>query len=201
MITSLSMHDLLRKIHMYLGLLSWTSLIVFGIAGLTATMRNPSESEPLQAAGTMDFAAPANSTDLQVAEVVWKKLEIPFAAEPRQWSCSRDAQNHLVVSLWTPNGTTEATVLEKESRLSLSSRRNNLAQFLNGLHTSTAVTDMPGWPIRLWGYYNEFAILTLLGMALTGVALWLTSRPRFRLAQIAVACTCVLFAALYFLTR
>jgi hypothetical protein len=195
------MHDLLRKIHMYLGLLSWSTLIVFGIAGLAATFRAPSESKPPSQARTEEFAVAPNSTDQQVADAVWEKLNVPYAGKPREWAYHRDAANQMVVDLWTPNGVTEATVLEKEARLRVETRRNNLAQFFNDLHTMSARTEMPGWPIRLWSYYNEFAIFTLLAMALTGLALWLSSRPRYRLAQAALIFACVLFATLYFMTR
>ncbi len=196
------MHDLLRRIHMFLGLLSWSILIVFGIAGLTATRRGErSSSETIPAVRMEDFTVAPNSTDQQVADAVWKKLAVPYAAPPQQWAYHRDSDNRLAVNLWTPNGVFDATVLEKEARLRIETQRSNLAEFLNSLHTLTINADMPGWPIRLWTYYNEFAIWTLLAMALTGVALWLSSRPRFRLAQVAFLSACGLFAALYFLTR
>jgi len=195
------MHDMLRKIHMYLGLLSWSSLIVFGIAGLTATLHSPSDSRPTPAVRMEEFAAAPNSTDAEVGDAIWKKLAVPFASPPGKWSYRRDSENHLVVRFWSPNGVVDATVLEKEGRLRIEAERNSLAQAMNNLHAMTTNADNPGWAIRLWGIYNEFAIWTLIAMALTGVALWLTSRPRYRPAQVAFLSTCVLFAVLYYVMR
>jgi len=195
------MHDLLRKIHMYLGLLSWSSLIVFGIAGLTATLHSPSDPRPALAVRMVEFSVAPNSTDADVADAIWKKLAVPFASPPGKWSLRRDSDNHLVVSLWSPNGVVNATVIENEARLRVETQRNSLAQAMNNLHAMTTNADNPGWAIRMWTVYNEFAIWTLLAMALTGVALWLTSRPRFRLAQVAFLSTCVLFGVLYYVMR
>ena len=37
--SGIPMYALLRQVHMYLGLLSWTFLLILGIAGLTNTFR------------------------------------------------------------------------------------------------------------------------------------------------------------------
>ncbi len=46
-------------------------------------------------------------------------------------------------------------------------------------------------PIRLWTYYSEFSIWTLVAMAVTSLYLWLSSRPRYLPAHLA------LFAGLF----
>jgi hypothetical protein len=91
-------------------------------------------------------------------------------------------------------------VLEKENRIRIETRRNGPAQFLNGLHTTT-VNRHPDWRIRWWGYYTEFSIWSLIGMALSGVYLWLASRPRYAPARYAFALGCGAFLLLYGLTR
>ncbi|HKT10663.1 MAG TPA: hypothetical protein VJW77_02435 [Terriglobia bacterium] len=80
-------------------------------------------------------------------------------------------------------------------------QRTNVWAYFNNLH-STTLHDRPyDWRIRWWAYYNEFAVWALLVMALTGVYLWLASRPRHVLAQAAVGLSVVSFLILYIQTR
>jgi len=37
--------------------------------------------------------------------------------------------------------------------------------------------------MQLWAWYNHFAIWSLIAMSVTGVYLWLASRPRYRIAH------------------
>ncbi len=188
---------------MYVGLLNCAALCVFGIAGITATLeRAPAGREHRNATVAFrGFAAPADLTDAQVAAQVYRDLRIPLAAPLPNYAIHRNARNQLELSFYTVNGTRTVTVLEAERRLRIDSEeRPGFWQFLNGVHTVTA-DGHPDARIRLWAWYNEFAIWSLMAMALSGLYLWLASRPRFRWAQISLTAGCGLFAALYFLTR
>jgi hypothetical protein len=59
----------------------------------------------------------------------------------------------------------------------------------------------PDLLIRMWAWYTEFAIWSLLFMPVTGVYLWLASRPRHRWAQFSFAAGSGLFLLLYAITR
>ena len=198
------MRSLLQKIHMYLGLLCWSILFVYGIAGLTATVLHSGPPGPhfqSSSVRTESFVSPPNLTDKQEADAVWATLKIPLTGPPPAYAIQRDHQNNLVVSFWTTNGPTDVTVLEQQKQLRVESHRNTVWGYLNNLH-STTLRDQPyDWRIRLWACYNEFAIWALLAMALTGVYLWLSSRPRHLLAQVSVGLSVVSFLVLYILTR
>jgi len=196
--------NLLQKIHIYLGLLCWSILFVYGIAGLTATVFRAGPPGPHFQSSSVrmeSFVTPPNQTDKQVAAAVWKTLKIPLAGPPPAYAIHRDHENNLVVSFYTTNGPTHVTVLEQQNQLLIETHRNTLWAYFNNLHSTTLRGHPYDWRIRLWAYYNEFAVWALLAMALTGVYLWLSSRPRFLTAQIAVAMACVSFLVLYILTR
>jgi len=198
------MRDVLQKIHMYLGLLCWSILFVYGIAGLTATVFRAGPPGPHFQSSTVrteTFVTPPNQTDKQVADAVWRTLKIPLTGPPPAYAIRRDDENNLLVSFWTTNGPITVTVLEPQRQLRIETHRNTVWAYFNNLH-STTVRDRPyDWRIRLWAYYNEFAIWALLAMALSGVYLWLSSRPRHLLAQAAVGLSVVSFLVLYILTR
>ena len=198
------MRDVLQKIHIYLGLLCWSVLFVYGIAGLTATVFRSGPPGPhfqSSTARTEPFVTPPNETDKQVADTVWRTLRIPLAGPPGPYGVHRDRENNLVVSFYTANGPTQVTVLEQQHQLKIETHRNSVWGYFNNLHSTTLRGHPYDWRIRLWTYYNEFAVWALLAMALTGVYLWLSSRPRQLLAQAAVGLSVGSFLVLYILTR
>jgi len=91
--------------------------------------------------------------------------------------------------------------LEKENRIRLEMRRTTFANYLNALHTTTINSNSPDWRIRWWTYYNEFSIWSLIAMSVSGVYLWLASRPWYSPARYAFALGCGVFILLYALTR
>lgn len=197
------MHKLLEQIHMYLGLLAWSALMVYGIAGLAGTVRVSSgdRAEPSVAPQVLPFTFPPNLTDKQVADLAWKALQIPFTDPEPEWALRHDSEHNLAFALYSPNGVTRVTVLEMTSQMRIERVRNSVWQYFDDLHSMTANYRHPDWRLRLWAYYNEVALWTLLGMALTGLLVWLTSRPRLRLAQAALFIASAVFVVLYFLTK
>jgi hypothetical protein len=187
---------------MYLGLMSWSSLLVFGIAGLTGTFRSdPEASMRNKTLRFESFAVPANLTDKQVAYFVCNSLQIPLTAPEHVFGVQRDGQNNLNFSIYSENGVCKVTVLEKENRLRVETERSSIWEYLDNLHGTTVNTPVTDWRIRLWTYYIEFSIWTLLAMALGGLCLWLMSRPGHRLAQVLFLFSAGSFVVLYILSR
>ena len=197
------MNRWIKKLHMYFGLLNSSILLVFGIAGLTATFEEAPENRP-RPQPTLRFesyTAPPAADDKQVADDVYRFLNLPLTNPLPKGALRRDDQNHLQLNFYTINGIQRVTVLEKENRLRIETLRVNLWRYLDHLHSTTRGARTPDLRIRLWGYYNEFAIWSLIGMTLSGLYLWLSSRPGYRAAQYIVLAGSGLFVALYVLTR
>ena len=87
-----------------------------------------------------------------------------------------------------------------QSRLRIQTVRSSLAFFLDDMHT---VTDLQqrDWRMRAWAWYNHFAIWSLLAMAVSGLYLWLASRPGYRITQYSLASGAAIFILLYIATR
>jgi hypothetical protein len=136
-----------------------------------------------------------------VAERVCSLLGLSLATPVQSAAIQRDSANNLSFDFWHANGHHHVTVLEKESRIRVEEFRNDLGDYLDTLHRTTAAFSSGDWRMQLWADYNEFAMWCLLGMIVTGVALWLSTRPRYRLAQVSLAAGCGIFAVLYFWTK
>jgi len=197
------MYSLFRKLHMYAGLLNLSILLIFGISGLWATFEPAPDQRhrPDPQIEFRDFTVPAGVDDKAVADQVYEYLKLPMSVSIPRQALRRDGNNNLALDFYGANGMRRAIVLEKENRIRIETRRPPLANFLNGLHTTTMNSRMTDWRIRYWTYYNEFSIWSLIGMSISGVYLWLASRPRYRSALFVFALGCASFILLYAVTR
>jgi len=193
---------LLRKVHTYLGLLTFVNLMVYGMVGMAATWQwRTSDSFAAAQTTYLPFAVAPNLADAEVADRVCTLLGLTLARPIQRQVVQHDAAHNLVLDFWHANGEHKITLLENEQRLRIEMRRVKLWRYLDTLHRTTGVFHSGDWRMQLWADYNEFAMWSLLGMLATGAALWLLSRPGHRMAQISLAAGSGLFAALYFWTR
>jgi hypothetical protein len=187
---------------MYVGLLNLSILLVFGVAGLSATFEpGPEQRQPDPEVEFRDFTPSPGLDDKGVADEVHRFLNLPLTAPIPKNVIRRDSNNDLVLNFYTVKGLRRAIVIEKERRIRLETDRQGLAAYLNSLHTTTLNARSADWRIRWWTYYNEFSIWSLIGMSLSGVYLWLASRPRYRPARWTFVLGCGVFVLLYAVTR
>ncbi|HYL77634.1 MAG TPA: hypothetical protein VEU96_25695 [Bryobacteraceae bacterium] len=191
-----------KQLHIYLGLLSFSNLIVYGIAGLTASAR-PGLERPkvVQSARYEPFTAPGNLTDKQVADLIYNQLKLPFTRPMPDWYLRRTPSNDLLLDFVNINGIYRVTVLEKEQRLRIEEIRNSTWLFLEDMHAGTTRSAEQMTLLRLWGIYNEFAMWSLIAMSILGGYLWLSSRAGLRWAQACLTASGLASLALYFLMR
>jgi hypothetical protein len=191
---------LIKKVHIYAGLLTFINLTVYGIVGLSLTfLRQSVSAAPVVT--YQNFAVAPNLTDRQVAEQICAQLNLSLATPVNSFAIQHDAANNLFLDLRHANGRHQVTVLEKEGRLRVEATRNSLPHYLFTLHETTAAFHSADWRMQFWADYNEFALWSLLAMIASGFAMFLAVRARNRLAQISLAAGCCAFAALYFWTR
>ena len=195
------MQALIKKLHMYIGLLNFSNLIVFGIAGLAATFQGQSEGGMRAEAPRYEsFTPPSGSTDKQIAALVFERFRFPLADPVGDWAIRRDAAGNLPLEFWTVNGIYRVLYEPKQNRLRIQTSRNSLPSFLNGMHT-VIERDQRDWRMRAWAWYNHVAMWSLLAMAISGTYLWLASRPGYRIAQYSFAGGAAIFILLYIVTR
>ena len=197
------MNRLIKKIHVYLGLLNLSFVLIFGVTGTVATLRYapyrlPSPKQPPR---YEPYEAPARLSDQQVADDIYRKLRIPLTSPAEDWAIRRDDQNDLLIDLYTINGPYRVTLLEKENRLRIERVRESIWLYIDNLHGHTLQEPGMDRPLRLWAYYNEFSIWSLMGMALSGIYLGLTSRPNYQPARYALASGILVFLVLYIAIR
>lgn len=191
---------MIARIHTYAGLLTFVNLMVFGVVGLDAALQSrPRERAP--AIHYQAFSVPPNLTDREVAERVCRLLHLSLATPVQSAAIQHDSAGNLLLDFYHANGRHKVTVLETEGRLRVEVSRSSLARYLSTLHVTTAAFRSGDWRMQLWAWYNEIAMWCFLLMLATGVAIWLTTNPRHRLAQLSLLLGCGLFAALSWWTR
>jgi uncharacterized iron-regulated membrane protein len=194
---------LIKKIHTYLGLLTFINLMVYGIAGLAATFHADPENsaKPQPSVYELPFKVDPNLTDRQVAERAVAALHFTLVAPVSEYAIKHDRANRLWLDLYHSNGTHKVTFLETEGKMRIEEIRNDVWSYLDNLHTTTSAFASGDIRMRLWANYNEFAMWSLIGMTVSGVWLWLAVRPGHRWAQVSFATGMGIFVALWILTR
>lgn len=190
------MRALVTKLHIYAGLLTFAQLLLYGTAGLVATMQ-PGGERPKTAVSTryVPFAPPPSASDREVADAVYRTLALPLTRPMPDWYLKRTAEQDLLLDFHTINGIYRVVVLEREGRLRVEEIRNGPALFLLDLHATVGADPAAPGLLRVWGVYNELASLCLLAFIASGVYLWLTGEPRAWWAWVSLSAGVAAFAS------
>ena len=196
------MTAIIRKLHIYAGLLVFTQLIIYGIAGLVATFQRGLErSKALSSVSYVPFTVPASSTDKQVADLVYRTLNLPLSRPVPDWFLQHTEDQHLLLDFYNLNGIRRVVVLEDQGRLRIENIHHSTWLFLADVHAATPADRQAPRLVRVWSFWNEAGIWILLGFCVSGAWLWMTSRPRFYWAWAALACGVAAFGVLWSVFR
>lgn len=196
------MFDWVKKLHIYAGLLTYTAFIVWGVTGIHAVfLPSPGNWKPPEVSDVQEisFEAPGDLDDKELAVRVYEAMDVPMTRPPN--NARRDDDHNLTFMLWSANGRRDVTYLESERRIRVEVRPSNLAGFLSAMHTGSSRRGPPDLSARVWGYYNEFANWAFCFMTLSGLYMWLATRPRLVWAWLSFGGAVVFFAALWMVTR
>src|SRR5262245_57927308 len=110
------MNHWIRRIHLYLGLVNFSLLIVFGLAGLVVTFEAPDIFKQKQgpAVELLAFTPPPSASDREVGQLLANLLQPAHAGPP---VIRRNAANQLIAEFYSVNGMVRATLLESERRV------------------------------------------------------------------------------------
>jgi hypothetical protein len=194
--------NLVIKLHIYAGLLTFAQLVLYGVAGLVATFQPGLERPKVpHAIRYVPFAVQSSSTDRQVADDVYRQLRLPLTRPMPGWFLRRTPENDLLLDFYNINGIWRVVVLERENRLRIEEIRNSTPLFLGDVHAiTTGDSEAPG-RVRLWAIYNEIAMWCLLAFCASGVYLWLSAQARSWWAWASLAAGTVAFAGVWIAFR
>lgn len=190
------MRNLVIKLHIYAGLLTFAQLALYGVAGLVATVQPGLERPKIpRAVRYVPFTVAPASTDRQVADQVYQQLRLPLTRPMPGWFLRRTPENDLLLDFYNINGIWRVVVLERENKLRIEEIRNSTPIFLNDVHAITTGDSEAPARVRLWAIYNELALWCLLAFCVSGVYLWLSAQARSWWAWASLAAGTVTFAA------
>lgn len=192
------MRNLILKLHIYAGLLTFTQLALYGAAGLVATVQQSGERPKVaHTIRHVPFTVGQSMTDKQVADEVYRTLQLPLSRPMPGWFLRRTPENDLLLDFYNINGIWRVVVLERENRLRIEEIRNSTGLFLGDMHAITIGDTQAPRLVRAWAFYNEFAMWCLLAFCASGVYLWLTAQARSWWAWMSLASGTTAFAALW----
>ena len=186
---------------MYSGLLSFLGLTVWGVVGVESAFRSAPEERPRAepVVRQIDFQTPDDVADPELAQMMVDAAQMPFITDaPRQ---VRDARNRLTMTYFTVNGRRHIVLLEDEAKIRIEETPNSFWDFLDATHTNTLFHSRPAWQIKLWGAYNEMSLWSVIFMTVSGVYMWLATRPKLSWAGWTLAAGCAAFGLFYMFVR
>jgi hypothetical protein len=192
----------IRKIHIYAGLLTFSQLLLYGIAGVVATLHSTAERpKQLHSVQYVPFTPPASASDKETAQQVYRQLNYPLTRPIPDWFLRHTPDNHLLLDFYNINGIYRVVVLEEENRLRVEHIRNSNWLFLEDIHAATIGDAEAPALIRAWAVWNEAGLWALLGFCVSGVWLWISTRPRFVWAWVGLGFGVASFAAMWKIFR
>jgi hypothetical protein len=192
------MRNLVLKLHIYAGLLTFTQLMIYGIAGLVATAQSAAERPKVpQAIRHVPFTPPLSASDKEVADAVYRELHLPLTRAMPLFAIKRNTANDLQLDFYNINGIYRVLVLEREHRVRIEEIRNSLGIFLADVHAATTRDAEAPRLVRIWALYNECAMWCLLAFLVSGVYLWLAAQERTAWAWGSLGAGAAAFTALW----
>ena len=194
------MNKLIKKVHIYSGLISFTALVIFGLIGIASTLLpHPSERpKPEATVQEIDLELPGNLDDRQLADYIQAKLNLPLTRPAPNWSLRRDRENNLRFRLPTPGFFHDVRVMESEKSVRITTQPYDNWQYMFHLHEMTPRPGQTDIRVQLWAYYGLFNVWGLIIMSLSGLYLWIsTKRLRLRWAQISFLAGTISFLLFY----
>jgi hypothetical protein len=198
----MSVRNVILKVHIYAGLLTFAQLMIYGIAGLTATFESGLERPKIPyTVRYVPFIPGPSASDKQVAAAVFAAVKPALARPVPDWYIRRTPQNDMLLDFYNVNGILRVVVLEREHQLRVEHIRNNSWLFLSDIHAATPGDDGAPAIVRAWAFYNEVAMWCLLAFCASGLYLWLSARARAPWAWACLGSATAAFTALWFSFR
>jgi len=195
-------YEWVNRIHMYSGLLTFTAFFVWGVTGIHAVfLQSPGGFTPPEVTSVRElpYAAAGDLDDKQLGRKIFEAIEVPLAGG--HYNVHRDDQLNLAFNVFTVNGGREVTFLEDQGVVRIAHRRNSLWGYLSSMHTAHSGRHQLNVSARAWGYFNEFSTWAFLFMTISGVYMWIATRPGLRWARISFGGMAALTLLLWILIR
>lgn len=191
-----------KKIHTWAGLLTFSAFVVWGVTGIHAVFL-PAAGEftppPVSSVREMAFQAPGDLDDQELSQAIFEAAEIPLAGG--RYNVHRDENLNLAFNVFTINGGRELTYYEDRGVVEIAHRKNSLWSYFSSMHTAHSNRHQLVPAASAWGYFNEMATWAFLFMTISGVYMWIATRPFLTWARLSLAGMALLMLVLWIVIR
>jgi hypothetical protein len=169
------LRNLLRKIHIYGGLICSSYLVIFGVSSLNFNHEFGKGSNK-KVTWERSLKILDMENNMALSESVRDSLGL--FGWPLPWETRRDEQGNFHFGISRPGKHYSVSVFFAENRIAVVETRKGFWPVVNSLH---AVMGVPSSPfMSLWGAYTELCTWVVLFSAASGIYLW-THRQKERL--------------------
>lgn len=191
-----------KKIHTWAGLLTFSAFVVWGVTGVHGAFTPPPGEytpPPVAALRELPFQAQGDADDQEISKQIFAIAEIPLAGG--RYNIHRDEDLNLAFNVFTINGTRELTYYEDRGVVEVAHRRNSVWSYLSSMHSAHTTRHQLTPLSSAWGYYNTLATWAFLFMTISGVYMWIATRPNLNWARISFGAMALFTAVMWFVIR
>ena len=173
-----------------------------GLTGIYAIfLPPPGHWKPPEVSSEREFAyeAPGNMDDRELAKLIFEAADMKMAGG--HYNVRRDAEQNLAFNAFTPNGRQDLTYFEDDKRVQVQSRQNGIGNFFSVMHASHSRRGAPHISARLYGVYNEVSTWAFFFMSLSGLYMWIATRPGLPWARIIIGATTLATVIMWWAVR
>jgi hypothetical protein len=167
------MYHLIRRIHLFTGLLLLVFVLMYFISGYVMIHSKWfGETSPNVSVRTEHLNFPVDPTDAKVPA----KLQAAFGLRGQSSSPERRGDGTIRLNFSRPGTTFQTVVSADGTQLKITRKDFGPTGLANGLHRLRGYHG--GWLYFLWSLMYDLASIALILFALTGTVLWYQSTAR-----------------------
>ena len=170
----MSLDDIIRKIHLFIGLQASISLMMFSITVFSLSTEN--HEEPI--ISHQKFAGSTDTESLELAIVLYDQVGKRFEAVPKRWMVSDKEPDILFVKFKSPKGKREIRLNKTNGDMEIRAWHSNFPEFINYMHQEGFGRRQLSDSLWLWAwsFYLELSVLALFILPVTGLYIWVVGR-------------------------
>jgi hypothetical protein len=162
----------IRKLHIYLGLLTAPYLVVFGLSSLS--MNHPGgvfDSEPRVRNWTVQIPSPVRPPANRVAAARHVQRAIPLDGYLPEYTLTTNENGALLIQLYVPGRRYDIQYDRKQGTAKVTETHRGIWGVLRSLHGRVGVPELRAWSIS-WRLYTEITLAALLFAIISGGMVW-----------------------------
>ena len=166
------MFTLIRRIHLYTGLILLTWILMYFITGLPIIHENwIAKKEPVKTSSTSTYHSQLSPTDPSF----WKEIERQFSIAGKRGTPAEKKSGEWQMKWHRPGTEFNAQVIPATRQATVTKTEHGARNVLVGLHRMHGYGG--GWIYNIYALFLDLSSIAVILFAFSGIYLWYVTTP------------------------